>query len=131
MLDCTSLQSIDIPGSVTIIDYVAFKGCTSLQHINIPDSVTEISNEAFSGCTSLQGIDIPDSVTKIGLWAFENCTSLKSIHIHSGEIDTLDIGDYSFEGVDKDECILYVPEAMKQMYSTHPVFGSFKQIVEE
>ena len=79
----------------------------------------------------LQSIDIPASVTTIGFMAFENCISLKCIHIHSGEIDSLDIDSDSFKGVDKDKCILYVPAGMKQMYSTHPVFGRFKQIVEE
>lgn len=43
---------------------------SSLQSIEIPDSVTQIGNNAFYLCTSLQSINIPDSVTQIGFAAF-------------------------------------------------------------
>ena len=68
--DCTSLQSINIPDSVTSIGNSAFAYCKSLKSINIPDSVTSIGNSAFWGCESLQSINIPDSVTSIGNIAF-------------------------------------------------------------
>ena len=64
----------DLP--VTIIGRHAFSDCTSIQSIAIPDSVTWIGAYAFSGCTGLQSITIPDSVTWIGASAFSGCTSL-------------------------------------------------------
>ena len=105
--NCTSLISIEIPGSVTSIGKLAFYNCTSLTSIAIPDSVTsigdyvfrkcsgltsiDISNSvksisygAFYECSSLTSIDIPDSVTSIGDSAFSYCTSLTSIEIPDG-----------------------------------------------
>jgi hypothetical protein len=64
----------DLP--VTIISRYAFSDCTSIQSIAIPDSVTWIGASAFSGCAGLQSITIPDSVTWIGASAFSGCTSL-------------------------------------------------------
>lgn len=80
-LNCTSLESITIPNSVTCIGVGAFNGCTSLSKITIPDSVTTIGYYAFYECTSLSDITIPNSVTTIGHEAFFGCTSLTSIAI--------------------------------------------------
>ena len=79
--DCSSLNSITIPDSVTYIGYSAFGGCSSLTSITIPDSVTSIGEGAFSQCTSLTNITIPDSVTTIENFAFFECSSLTSVTI--------------------------------------------------
>ena len=78
---CSSLQSVTIPDSVTSIGGRAFGECSSLQSVTIPDSVTSIGDRAFSWCTSLQSVTIPDSVTSIGDRAFWGCTSLQSVII--------------------------------------------------
>lgn len=58
--DCKSLNSIEIPDSVTSIGNNAFAGCTNLENITIPASVTTIWDRAFSGCESLQKVNITD-----------------------------------------------------------------------
>ena len=116
--DCTSLESITIPNSVTTlgryafdnctklskvtlgaslrnIGYAAFKDCSSLTSIVIPDSVTSIDNYAFYGCYNLTSITIPNSVTSIGSNAFEGCSSLRSITIPDS---VTSIGAYAFYG---------------------------------
>ncbi len=80
--NCSSLQSVVIPSSITSIEGVFFN-CSSLTSITIPDSVTSIGAAAFSGCSSLTSITIPDSVTSIGAAAFSGCTGLTSITIPS------------------------------------------------
>ena len=51
----------------------AFSDCISLESIELPDSVTKIESKAFRSCTSLQSIEIPNSVTEIGFAAFVSC----------------------------------------------------------
>ena len=78
---CTSLKNVELSNNLTNIGYALFQGCTSLESIKIPDSVTSIDSSAFSDCTSLKSIEIPDGVTSIGSSAFSGCTSLESIDL--------------------------------------------------
>ena len=55
---------------VTTIRYDAFENCTSLQWLTIPASVTYIGSGAFYGCSNLEGITFPDSAIDIGEKAF-------------------------------------------------------------
>ncbi|MDE6824316.1 MAG: leucine-rich repeat protein [Duncaniella sp.] len=94
---CDSLQSVDIPSSVTSIGNSAFSWCDSLQSVDIPSSVTSIGNSAFSWCDSLQSVNIPSSVTAIGDSAFYDCDSLQSVNIPSS---VTAIGDNAFYDCD-------------------------------
>ena len=40
--DCKNLVSVEIPGSVRVINYGAFYGCTGLTSIVIPEGVEQI-----------------------------------------------------------------------------------------
>lgn len=73
------MTSVNIPSSVTSIEWLAFSGCDSLTSITIPSSVMSIEKEAFSGCSSLTSIIIPSSVMSIGEEAFGYCNSLTSV----------------------------------------------------
>ena len=80
---CSSLTSVNIPSSVTSIEWYSFGDCSSLTSVNIPSSVTEIGGCAFWYCSSLTSVNIPSGVTKIEISAFENCSSLTSVNIPS------------------------------------------------
>jgi len=82
--DCSSLQQITIPNSVTSIGEFAFWGCKSFQQITIPNSVMSIGDEAFGWCSFLQQITLPNSVTSIGEFTFDGCISLQQIIIPEG-----------------------------------------------
>ena len=61
----------------------AFYECSSLEQITIPFSITYIGDCAFSKCSSLVQMIIPSSVKLIGDCAFYGCSSLTSISIPS------------------------------------------------
>ncbi|MBR3149297.1 MAG: leucine-rich repeat protein [Eubacterium sp.] len=87
----TGLISIEIPNSITRIDYTAFWGCTSLEKISVDsnnaaydsrnncNAIIETStNTLVMGC---KNTIIPNSVTSIFYDAFWGCTGLTSIEI--------------------------------------------------
>lgn len=71
--DCINLVSIEIPGSVRVINYGAFYGCTGLTSIVIPEGVEQIWECAFKGCTSLTGVTLPKSIKQVSFDAFDGC----------------------------------------------------------
>ena len=77
---CSSLENVDLQGSLTSIGDGAFSGCSSLTSFDLTDGLTYIGGSAFSGCSSLAGVVIPDSVESIGGFAFNN-TAITSIII--------------------------------------------------
>lgn len=99
---CTSINSIEIPNSVTNIGECAFSSCESLTSINIPNSVASIGEGTFDFCCSLTSIEIPNSVTNIEGWTFSNCTSLICINIPYG---VTNIGECAFEDCNSLSCI--------------------------
>ncbi|MDE6272811.1 MAG: leucine-rich repeat protein [Muribaculaceae bacterium] len=52
---------------VTSIGYYAFRNCTNLNSITIPNSVTRIYDYAINGCTNLKNIIFEDGETKLSL----------------------------------------------------------------
>ena len=94
VLGCNN-SVIPADGSVTIIDFAAFRGCAGLTSVVIPDSVTSIGRYAFSYCSGLTSITIPNSVTSIDLAAFSGCIGLTSITIPDR---VYSIGDNAFSG---------------------------------
>ena len=120
---CKSLTSINIPNSVTTIEYNAFNDCDSLTNITIPSSVVTIIDNPFyrwhgnlnneskafiyednvlfnKNKTTLiayrakeTNYTVPNSVTTIGNKAFSECNSLTSINIPNS---VTTIGDWAF-----------------------------------
>ncbi len=69
---CSSLASVDIPDSVTSIEYGAFSGCTSLASMTIPGSVTSIGNDAFSPLQFLEqnGNELPQNAESLAGYTY-------------------------------------------------------------
>ena len=121
----------DASGSVSIPE--------SVTHNGVEYKVTEISEGAFQNNTSLTEVKIPASITSIGPKAFAGCKNLQEITINIIVPINLSIisargytraesGDV-FEGVNKETCILYVPEGSVDAYKAAPVWKDFKNIL--
>lgn len=68
-LNCINFKTVNITTTNSVLYGIgehSFYGCSSLQSINIPSSVTYIADYAFYGCTSLTNVNIPSSVTNLG-----------------------------------------------------------------
>ncbi len=138
----TNIKEVIIPEGVEEISYDAFLDCSSLEKLEIPDSVTCIRSDALDGtayynnadnwengilycgnhlieakitvsgnysirpgtktvawhafedCDNLTGIVIPDGVVYIGFHAFDGCTSLKNVTV-PGSVKIID--EYAFQ----------------------------------
>ena len=91
--DCSTLNSIEMPQSVTAIGNYAF-GSTSITDIKIPNGVTTIGEFAFRNCTSLVNVILPISVTSLAENSFYFCESLETITMPN----ITSIGNQAFYG---------------------------------
>ena len=73
---CKNLTNIEIPKSVTTIEYSAFSGC-GLTSVNIPENVKSIGNNAFGRNSNLLEVYIPESVEEVGNTIFYNCKNIR------------------------------------------------------
>lgn len=81
--DCTSLETVHIPGSLKRISSSAFKNCASLKKVILEEGVERIDGSFDRCCTTgSMHIQIPDSVTAIDSIAFYKTTPV--IHCHAG-----------------------------------------------
>ncbi|MCI5582324.1 MAG: leucine-rich repeat domain-containing protein, partial [Anaeroplasma sp.] len=77
---CSSLNTIEIPESVTEIGNGAFSECYNLESVTFAEgSKLEVLSPGVFNSTNITNIDIPQSVKKIGDYAFGGCQSLESI----------------------------------------------------
>lgn len=78
---CNNLRFVNFnkESKLSLIGDNAFDYCESLESFDIPDSVTSIGNNAFSRCATLKTIIIPKNVSKLGEGSFSYCSSLESV----------------------------------------------------
>lgn len=69
---CKSLTSINIPNSVTTIEYNAFSDCDSLTNITIPSSVVTIIDNPFYRCSNLPSHIKSDIIQRFGEEVFNS-----------------------------------------------------------
>lgn len=119
---CRTLKEIQLPPSLTSIEYEAFCYCNGLTgSIYIPESVTSIGERAFMGCYNLSSFEgkfssedgrllvdgstavafapyglksyvIPADITRLGNWLIYECNEIRSLTIPD---NVTKIGDYA------------------------------------
>lgn len=122
------LQELNLKDALLYtINVCRFSDCKNLTSLVLPDVLQRIEKGAFGNCTGLTTISLPAGLEYM-YGAFHGCTGLTSVYAN---MPTPLQDAYSFEGVDKSHCILYVPEgslaAYRQMENT---WGLFQHIVE-
>ncbi|MCH5320699.1 MAG: leucine-rich repeat protein [Eubacterium sp.] len=74
-----TLKSINLSSTnLSSIEWYVFEDCTALEEVILPETVTEIGAYAFQNCKSLKSINL-DNVYVIGEDAFDGCDSLDQI----------------------------------------------------
>lgn len=125
-----SLTNYEISETITRIGRLAFAE-SGLEAIEIPDSVTEIEYGAFMSCTDLTDVTISDSVSSIGTKAFEGTAWLKSWkagNTGSEDGDFLVVGDGILLAYRGNEAHVEIPDGVKQIAAE--VFKGHTEILD-
>ena len=122
--NCKSLTSIDISNVTSLGDSV-FMNCESLQSFgSLNESLTSIPNNLFWGCGNLQGdIVIPEGVTFLGQACFLDCNSLHSIKFQSTTPPSYNTKVYEPFIHMSNNVIIYVPQANINDYLAVKIFA--------
>ena len=133
-LDCTSLETINVPKSVNRVGYDAFEGTLCIENkrkesplvilngvlvdghkcegeVVIPDNVPRIADRAFMDCESIESVSIPDSVEYIGRQAFYNTGWLNKL---SAENELVIVNDFLLNGNNCGEGLV-IPDTVKSI----------------
>lgn len=80
--NCSNIQVLVLPDSITRIGAFAFRGCSSIISMDVGQYVTEIASSAFSGWTSSQTINDYSSMIKAG--ALSGCNAKINAIVKNG-----------------------------------------------
>ena len=134
--DCSGLEKITVESGNSCYD--SRDNCNSIietetntliagcKNSVIPNSVTSIGNCAFCGCSGLTELTLPNSITSIGDYAFAYCSDLSKI-TSLAEIPPM-CGFKVFNGVNKTNCELIVPEGSVAAYTRAEDWNKFSNI---
>lgn len=125
MIREAALQELNLKDALLYtINVCRFSDCKSLTSLVLPDVLQRIEKGAFGGCTGLTTISLPAGLEYM-YGAFYDCTGLTSIYANM----PAPLQDaYSFEGVDKSHCYLYVPKGSLDAYRQDEEWGRFPYI---
>lgn len=121
----TNLFDIEFPSSLMYIDGGAFQNCSSLTRINLSDcsDFGTLGEYAFANCASLESANLPASLNWIGEYAFSGCRKLGEINVEA--LSPADLGEYVFQRVHTERCVLSIPTGTYSDYLSAPQWGEF------
>ncbi len=91
--NCGALPYINIPAKVSIIPECSFENCYSLAEVSFAEGLDSIGYRAFYYCEKLTEINLPSTVTALGDNVFEDCRGITKVSLPEG---LLSIGNYTF-----------------------------------
>lgn len=93
----------------------------------VPPTVTVIAGRAFDNCTQLQTLTLSPRLSMIGKNALFKCKGLKKISLRSSIVPELQ-GDAPLNGIDLENCHLFVPKEAINAYREDEVWKNFIHI---
>ena len=121
---CTKLTSIEIPASVTYLDYQAFNNCSNLVTVSFDASLLEgFGNFVFSSCPLLETITIPASVRSLGNSCFG---TIKTIIFESTTPPTFGVVSPFSSTIEA----IYVPESAVDTYKATDGWSEYANIIQ-
>ena len=123
--NCSSLDNIEFPNTLLVINSRAFQNCTSLSSVNLSEckDFGTIEGYAFNGCSNLETVYLPKSLNWINERAFADCSKLTNLTVEA--VTPADLGDYVFNNVRTDRCVLSIPTGTYYDYLTAAQWGAF------
>ncbi len=120
------IRHVELPSGITRISYSCFEGSTLQDTIKIPENVSIIDERAFAFCGQLTAIVLPKNLTLIAESAFWDCMGIN--HIRCEAIEPPKVEFRAFDGVNKDNFTVEVPEESVEAYRSAPGWSEFKRI---
>ena len=123
--NCSSLDNLEFPNTLLVINSRAFQNCTSLSSVNLSEckDFGTIEGYAFNGCSNLETVYLPKSLNWINERAFADCSKLTNLTVEA--VTPADLGDYVFNNVRTDRCVLSIPTGTYYDYLTAAQWGAF------
>ena len=95
LMNCSKLERIEIPATVTLLGQDAFSNCAALTEVIFAENsqLKQINQGCFASCKLLTEVILPNSVEKMGKAVFYNCTGLQKLvlgantTVFGGELD--------------------------------------------
>lgn len=125
--NCTALERVELPNSITIIGQAAFKG-SGITEMILPNSVKSIYYWAFQNCSRLKKVTIGTECNVIQGDAFTGCKSLKTI-ICKNDNPAL-FNDEPFDAAHYANLTVVVPKGKTSDYQAADGWKKFANIVE-
>ena len=122
----SNFAHINLPEGLEFIEESTFEGCNLQDTITLPSTIIQIQERAFASCTKLEAVVLPRHLEEIKANAFENCRSLYYVRCLNPVPPVL--SSWAFNGVEKNECALVVPEGSVNAYRNAPGWREFKRI---
>ena len=103
-----------------------FYGNSSLRAVTMGEHVTKIGEREFNGCKNLSSVTISESVDSIGTYAFYGCKNVSELICHAKTPPVC--GEKALDGINKKNCILWVPELHIAKYQSANQWKDFYSI---
>lgn len=120
------MKHVSLPEGLEFIETRAFEQCNLQDTLTIPSTVIQIRDGAFENNEKLEAVILPKKLEEIKGSAFGNCRSLYYVQSLNPEPPILD--GSAFNGVEKNECALVVPEGSVDAYRNADGWKEFKRI---